>query len=102
MYQAFRSLKKNLVKGMKSGTHIYWFQSPLDPSDYEPKVGKDGDLIPNLWLYLHSQAKSKFVKEYGGHEKSNQWVLNNFKLTRRFFSGKTTGTLERQFETWFM
>ena len=47
---------------MKSGTHIYWFQSPLDPSDYEPKVGKDGDLIPNLWLYLHDQAKSEFVK----------------------------------------
>ena len=50
MYQAFRSLKE-FRKGMKSGTHIYWFQSPLDPSDYEPKVGKDGDLIPNLWLY---------------------------------------------------
>ena len=45
-------LKKNLVNGKKSGTHIYWFQKPLIHLDYEPE-SSDGDLIPHLWLYLH-------------------------------------------------
>lgn len=79
--------EKEFRGGMKSGTHIYWFQSPLDPSDYEPKVGKDGDLMPNLWLYLHDQAKTKFADEYPS-EKTSQWVLNNYKLKGGSFQVK--------------
>ena len=70
---------KDFVNGKKHGTHIFWFPKPIDPSGYTPKRSSDGDLLPTLWTFLHSEAKEKFNDQYGGHE-SNQWVVSNFKL----------------------
>ena len=71
--------EKDYINGKKHGTHIFWFPKPIDPAGYIPKRSSDGDLLPTLWTYLHSEAKEKFGKEYGNHA-SNQWVVNNYKL----------------------
>ena len=71
--------EKDYVKGQKHGTHIYWYPKPLDPDDYKPAKGGDGESLPSLWLKLRKDAKDKFGREFGGQE-ANAWVVRNYKL----------------------
>lgn len=70
---------KDYKDGMKHGTHIYWFQDPIEPEDFVPVKNDDGEILPSLWLDLQRQAKEKFGNGYGGHE-SNQWVVKKYRL----------------------
>jgi len=78
---------KDYLHGQKHGTHIYWYPDPIEPSDYKPVRSKNGDMLSTLWINLHAQAKEKFGREYGSH-KSNQWVVNNYKLKGGSFQVK--------------
>ena len=75
------------INGMKHGTHIYWYNKPIDPTDYKPVIGSNGDLLPTLWFNILDQAKTKFGTEFGSNE-ANKWVVDKFKLEGGSFQVK--------------
>ena len=79
--------EKDYIGGRKDGTHIYWYNKPIDPTDYKPVIGSNGDLLPTLWFNILDQAKTKFGKEFGSNE-ANKWVVKNFKLKGGSFQVK--------------
>jgi hypothetical protein len=69
---------KDYVKGLKHGTHIFWYNQPFDPDDFDPaKYSQKNNTT--LWSSIHDLASEKFGKEYGGQE-SNKWVVEKYKM----------------------
>jgi len=64
---------KDYKKGLKHGTHIYWFSEPMDPESYIQIK------YETLWSKILEEAKEKFGTEYGKQE-SNKWIVENYKL----------------------
>ena len=73
--------KKDYVKGLKHGTHIFFYQKPVDPENYKPPADSDSESLPTLWLKLRKEAKDKFGREYGGQD-ANAWVVEQYTLPR--------------------
>jgi hypothetical protein len=72
---------KDYRDGIKQGTHIFWYNEPLDPSDYSSQEHE------TMWLEWHHKAKEKFGKKYNGNE-SNKWIIKNYKLAGGSFQVK--------------
>ena len=77
--------EKDYKNGRKDGTHIYWYNKPIDPTDYKPVIGSNGDLLPTLWFNILDQAKTKqnlvLTKQTNG-------LSNKFKLEGGSFQVK--------------
>jgi len=71
--------RKDYVKGLKHGTHIFFYPKPIDPENYKPPSDVDAESLPTLWLKLRKEAKDKFGQEYGG-QKANAWVVAQYLL----------------------
>lgn len=84
--------EKDYFNGKKSGTHIYWYSNPIEPADYIPQPGNDGNIIQTLWQYLQEQAKKKFKDQHPSKD-SNDWIVKNFRLAGGSFQ-------VRQLEHW--
>jgi antitoxin component YwqK of YwqJK toxin-antitoxin module len=78
---------KDYVNGKKSGTHIYWYSKPIEPTDYIPEIGNDGNTLQTLWHHLQEQAKEKFKNNYPSKE-SNAWIVKNYRLEGGSFQVK--------------
>jgi antitoxin component YwqK of YwqJK toxin-antitoxin module len=78
---------KDYVNGKKSGTHIYWYSKPIEPTDYIPEIGNDGNTLQTLWHHLQEQAKEKFKNNYPSKE-SNSWIVKNYRLEGGSFQVK--------------
>ena len=77
-----KKFSKDYVQGKKQGTHIYYFDEPLQPDGYV--YVKDGVKIPGtLWLEANEKAKEKYGKKFGTPE-SNQHVIKLFKAKQGF------------------
>ena len=70
---------KEYKYGKKHGTHIHWFQDPLDPDGYVPQKSKYGEALPSLWAKIRDDAKNKFGHGIGSG-KANKWVVDNYRL----------------------
>ena len=70
---------KEYVMGQKNGTHIYWFDSPVEPDDFKPYYNNNNELIPSLWLKIKEKAKSKFPNQ-SSTDKANSWAISQFKI----------------------
>ncbi len=81
---------KDYLHGKKHGTHIFWFQEPLDPDSYQPPSGES---YASLWMEINEKAKKKFLQNYGSM-KSNDWVISKYKLAGGSFE-------VRLLEHWF-
>ena len=77
--------KKDYVKGLKHGTHIFFYPKPIDPENYKPPTDSDSESLPTLWLKLRKEAKDKFGRAYGGQD-ANAWVVKQYTLPR--YGGK--------------
>ena len=78
---------KDYLNGKKSGTHIYWYSKPIEPTDFIPKTGNDGNILQTLWQYLQDQAKKKFKDNYPSKQ-SNEWVVENYRIEGGSFQVK--------------
>tara|TARA_B100001248_G_C27345060_1_gene438289 strand:- start:95 stop:1054 length:960 start_codon:yes stop_codon:yes gene_type:complete len=78
---------KDYFNGKKTGTHIYWYSKPIEPTDYIPQTGNDGNILQTLWHYLQDQAKKKFKDQYPSKD-SNDWIVKNFRLQGGSFQVK--------------
>ena len=67
---------KEFVHGKKHGTHIYWFDRPIDPDPYQSPKGKQ---YSSLWMEINERAKQKFKGGVGSPD-YNEWVISNYKL----------------------
>ena len=85
--QGIPTSSKEYTKGKKMGTHIFWYPKPIDPENFVPIVSESGKSEPTLWLQLRQQAREKFGKEYNTN-KSNKWVVSNYKLKGGSFQVK--------------
>lgn len=81
---------KEYSRGLKHGTHIFWFSTPLDPDNYKSQ-GEES--YPSLWVEINEQAKNKYLQDYGTM-KSNEWVVSKYKM-----AGGSFGV--RLLEHWF-
>ena len=79
--------EKDYKNGRKDGTHIYWYTKPIDPTDYKPVTGSNGDLLQTLWFSILDEAKTKFGREFMSNE-ANEWVVDKFKLSGGSFQVK--------------
>lgn len=65
-------------RGKKQGTHIFWFNKPLDPEDY--KTQSDAHLkkkiYASLWIEVHEDARKKFTN-YPSPE-ANEWAIKQY------------------------
>ena len=64
---------KEYVNGEKQGTHIFWYDEPVEPEGYKEINTK------TLWYKINERAKENFGEEYSGHE-SNKWIVEKYKL----------------------
>jgi hypothetical protein len=77
-----KKFSKDYDQGKKQGTHIYYFDEPLQPDGYVYE--KDGVKMPGtLWLEANEKAKEKYGKKFGTPE-SNQHVIKLFKAKQGF------------------
>jgi antitoxin component YwqK of YwqJK toxin-antitoxin module len=72
--------KKEYKNGLKHGTHIYYFDIPLNP-DNNLKAKK------TLWDEINDQAKEKF-SAFGDTNEKNEWIIENFRLKGGTFQVK--------------
>lgn len=79
--QGIPVFRKDYVKGLKHGTHIFFYTKPIDPENYKPPAENGAESLPTLWLQLRKKAKDKFGREYGSH-KANAWVVEQYTLPR--------------------
>jgi hypothetical protein len=79
--QGIPVFKKDYVKGLKHGTHIFFYPKPVDPENYKPAAENGSESLPTLWLKLRKEAKDKFGREYGS-QKANKWVVEQYTLPR--------------------
>ena len=66
--------------GQKDGTHIYWFQDPIDPDDYVPQKSSSGEILPSLWSKVREDAKKKFGRDLTSSGKANRWIVQTYRL----------------------
>ena len=83
---------KDYVNGKKSD-FVMRYSKPIEPTDYIPKIGNDGNTLQTLWHHLQEQAKEKFKNNYPSKE-SNAWIVKNYRLGGGP-SSKTTRTTEK-------
>ena len=68
---------KDFVQGKRHGTHIFWFDEPQQPENYQYIKNKK-KIQGTLWLEVNEKAKEKFGREYGSAE-SNEYAVNLFR-----------------------
>ena len=78
--QGIPVFSKEFINGKKHGTHIFWFQDPLDPDDYKPTKSRSGDLLPSLWAKVKDDAVAKFGSKNIGSGDANKWIVKTYRL----------------------
>ena len=78
--QGIPVFSKEYNKGEKHGTHIFWFQDPLDPDDYKPTKSKSGELLPSLWAKVKDDAVAKFGTRNIGSGDANKWIVKTYRI----------------------
>ena len=79
--------EKDYVQGKKHGTHIYWYEKPIDPSDYIPKTNSIGEKPPTYWLHLKDDSKENYNISTEMDE-ANKWVLKTYRMNGGSFQVK--------------
>lgn len=72
---------KDYIQGVKQGTHIFWYNEPIDPVDYSNKEHE------TMWLEWNHLAKLKFGDKYNGND-SNKWIVEKYKMAGGSFQVK--------------
>ena len=72
----FQYFQRIIFMGVKQGTHIFWYNEPIDPVDYSNKEHE------TMWLEWNHLAKVKFGDKYNGND-SNKWIVEKVQNGRR-------------------
>ena len=70
---------KDYKNGQKHGTHIFWFDQPVDPEDFVPFRNEKDEIIHSLWRAIKEESNSKFGTASNSDE-ANEWVINQYKI----------------------
>ena len=72
---------KEYIRGMKHGTHMYWYGEPIDPKDYKSvnaKAKNNEKTYVSLWVEVNQKVKEKFKGKSPTQQEWNEWVVKTF------------------------
>ncbi|MBG28500.1 MAG: hypothetical protein CMI31_14755 [Opitutae bacterium] len=92
-YNGIPLFEKDYLRGLKHGTHMYWYGEPIDPKDYKTAGGDAGDggtdkkTYVSLWVEVNELVKVEFKGKHPS-QASNKWIIDQYKLKGGSFGPK--------------
>ncbi len=82
-YNGIPIFEKDYEYGLKHGTHIFWYGTPVDPKDYKATAKDSAKLekktYVSLWVEVNEEAKEEFEGKHPSSQESNEWVIEEYK-----------------------
>lgn len=73
--------EKEYLRGLKEGTHMYWYGEPIDPKDYKSKDNAklEKKTYVSLWVEVNEAVKEHFKGKHPSSSESNEWMIEQYK-----------------------